>query len=276
MIEANNAHPPQSLRLNLRRVSREPYVRTLASVGIKAWATPFVATGVVLENACDVERLPGFAKGVVSVQDPAAQLAAVLLDLRPNQRILDACAAPGGKTCHVLESEPELAHVIALDRDAVRLGRIRDNLERLGLTAQLLEGDASNPQQWWDGMPYDRILLDAPCSATGVIRRHPDIKLLRKAGDIERLATRQQTMMARLWPLLAPGGMLVYATCSVLKRENEFNVGHFLATHTDARERPIAAPWGHARACGRQILPGEAGMDGFYYACLVKEHNERA
>jgi 16S rRNA (cytosine967-C5)-methyltransferase len=232
-----------------------------------------VSTGIVLENACDVKQLPGFADGVVSVQDSAAQLAVVLLDLQPNQRVLDACAAPGGKTCHVLETEPELAHVLALDRDAVRLGRIRENLERLGLTAQLREGDASDPRQWWDGTPYDRILLDAPCSATGVIRRHPDIKLLRKAADIAPLARRQQTLMARLWPLLAPGGMLVYATCSVLKQENELNVEHFLATHGDARERPIAAPWGHAGVCGRQILPGEAGMDGFFYACLVKEHN---
>ena len=274
IAEANNARPPQCLRVNLRRTTRAAYLQTLAAAGIDAVPALHVPTGVVLETACDVDVLPGFKEGLVSVQDSAGQLAAVLLDLRPGLRVLDACAAPGSKTCHILEAEPGLARMCALDLDGKRLGRVRDNLGRLGLDARVIEGDASAPEVWWDGACFDRILLDAPCSATGVIRRHPDIKLLRSLSDIERLAERQYAMMVRLWPLLAPGGMLLYATCSVLKREDEHNIERFLAVQRDAHALPIIAAWGRAGSSGRQILPPETGMDGFFYACLVKNHND--
>ena len=203
------------------------------------------------------------------MQDAAAQLAAPLLAVEPGMRVLDACAAPGGKTAHLLECAPDL-ELTALDRDAGRLEQVRDNLNRLRLAARLVTGDASRPTAWWDGVPYDRILLDAPCSATGVIRRHPDIKLLRRETDIAALVDRQQAMLAALWPLLRPGGRLLYATCSVLRRENEQVVAAFLAAWPEAREQPTVADWGRALAHGRQIIPGEAGMDGFYYAVLVK------
>jgi 16S rRNA (cytosine967-C5)-methyltransferase len=218
----------------------------------------------------DATRLPGFAEGAVSVQDGAAQLAATLLGARAGERVLDACAAPGGKTAHLLELEPALAALVALDRDADRLVRVGENLERLGLQAQLAVGDAAEPQAWWDGEPFDRILLDAPCSATGVIRRHPDIKLLRGPRDIEALALAQARLLDALWPLLRRGGTLLYATCSVLRAENDRQIGAFLERHADARERPIAADWGRGCNHGRQILPGEDQMDGFYYALLER------
>lgn len=275
IVAANNARPPYSLRVNVMRLSRQAYLKRLADVGIQAAPAPYTTAGVVLETACrDVAQLPGFQEGLVSVQDTAAQLTAGLLDLQPGLRVLDACAAPGGKTGHILETQPDLARLLALDIDAARLLRIRENLDRLGLKARLIAGDALNPSTWWDGLAYDRILVDAPCSATGVIRRHPDIKVLRQATDIQALAARQRALLERLWPLLTSGGLLVYATCSVLKRENESVVADFLATHADAREHPIAAEWGQQRPYGRQILPGEAGMDGFYYACISKKPND--
>jgi 16S rRNA (cytosine967-C5)-methyltransferase len=195
------------------------------------------------------------------------------MDPGPRLRVLDACAAPGGKTCHLLEAEPELGQVLAVDVDDRRLNQVRENLSRLGLQAVLATGDAARPKTWWDGVPFDRILLDAPCSGTGVIRRHPDIKLLREPADIEKLARRQRLLLDRLWPLLAPGGKLLYATCSIARRENDGNVARFLAERSDAHEQVITAGWGRALVHGRQILPGEADMDGFYYACLVKSHD---
>lgn len=269
LVTVNNSRSPCGLRVNLQRTSRQAYLHTLNDAGIEATLVPYIDTGIILASACDVERLPGFREGLVSVQDPAAQLAAGVLDLQPGMRVLDACAAPGGKTCHILESEPSV-RLLALDIDLKRLARIRENLDRLNLTAQLLAGDALQPESWWDGVPFDRILVDAPCSATGVIRRHPDIKVLRKAADIGSLADRQRALLARLWSLLAPGGMLVYATCSILKQENEGVVADFLADQAEARERPIADAWGRPGLQGRQILPGEAEMDGFYYARLGK------
>ncbi len=266
---AGNAHPPFTLRVNRQRTTRAACLAELAAAGLEAAPHPYAPHAVVLAQACEVERLPGFTEGRVSVQDAAAQLAPPLLELGAGQRVLDACAAPGGKAGHLLETEPSIA-LLALDLDAVRLARVHENLVRLGLAAEVRAGDAAAPATWWDGRPFDRILVDAPCSATGVLRRHPDVKALRHAADIEALAARQLEVLEALWPLLAPGGILVYATCSILKRENERTLAEFLSRHGDAEERPIAADWGRARLHGRQILPGEADMDGFYYARLGK------
>ncbi len=267
---ANNARPPFALRVNQRHCDGEHYRPQLAASGRTVHSVRGVATALILDEAMEAVALPGFAEGWVSVQDAAAQLAAPLLDVRPAQRVLDACAAPGGKTGHLLECEPNL-DLIALDQDIGRLEQVRENLQRLRLTARLVAGDARRPADWWDGIPFDRILVDAPCSATGVIRRHPDIKLLRRESDIAALAEQQRVILASLWPLLRPNGRLLYATCSVLREENEQVVAAFLATHSDARERPIVADWGRALPHGRQLLPGEANMDGFYYAGLFKQ-----
>jgi 16S rRNA (cytosine967-C5)-methyltransferase len=217
-----------------------------------------------------VDALPGFAEGEVSVQDGAAQLAACLLAPEPGMRTLDACAAPGGKTCHLLERSPDI-DLTALDVAPDRLERVRENLARLRLSASLVAGDAADPAGWWDGRPFERILLDAPCSGSGVIRRHPDIKLLRRPADIGALAARQAALLDALWPLLAPGGRLLYATCSVLKAENAGQAAAFLARHPEARAVDLGEPgWGRRSGPGRQLLTGEAGVDGFYYACLLR------
>lgn len=266
---ANNTRPPMTLRVNHRQGSREEYLKRLHEAGIVAAPAPHAPEAVTLTTPLAVEQLPGFATGAVSVQDAAAQLAAGLLQLAPGQRVLDACAAPGGKTGHILETCPEV-ELLALDSEAERLERVTENLARLGLGAELRAGDAGEPQSWWDGRPFDRILLDAPCSGTGVIRRHPDIKMLRRPEDIAQLARQQARLLRALWPLLAPGGILVYATCSILKAENSAQVAAFLEEETQAAELPIAADWGQAAGAGRQILPGENGMDGFYYAILGK------
>ncbi|HRZ51607.1 MAG TPA: 16S rRNA (cytosine(967)-C(5))-methyltransferase RsmB [Candidatus Contendobacter sp.] len=269
IVAANNARPPFTLRVNVLQDRRDAYQARLAAVGKHAEPVAVASAALTLAEPVEPAALPGFAEGQVSVQDAAAQLAAPLLAVEPGMRVLDACAAPGGKTAHLLECIPDL-DLTALDQDGDRLERVRDNLNRLRLAARLVRGDASQPADWWDGVPYDRILLDAPCSATGVIRRHPDIKLLRRETDIAALADRQQAMLLALWPLLRPGGRLLYATCSVLRRENDQVVAAFLATQPEARAQPMIVDWGRALALGRQILPGEGGMDGFYYAVLVK------
>jgi 16S rRNA (cytosine967-C5)-methyltransferase len=267
---ANNAHPPLILRANRRHGSRDAYLAELRQAGIGAEACIFSPDGIRLHEARDVKTLPGFAEGRASVQDEAAQLAAGLLDLEPGQRVLDACAAPGGKTCHLLEAEPALAQVVAVELEENRLARVRDNLSRLGLEATLIAADGRDTAIWWDGQPFQRILLDAPCSATGVIRRHPDIKLTRQPEDIAALAQLQGELLDALWPTLAPGGTLLYATCSVLPQENSANIAAFLARTADARELPIAGPFGLAQPHGRQLLPQANGHDGFYYAKLHK------
>ena len=272
LVAANNAQAPMTLRVNRRRIGRDAWLRKLRSAGMEGVPSPHTPEGVILERAVEVEELPGFAAGEVSVQDGAAQLAARLLDPQPGERVLDACAAPGGKTAHLLELQPELAGLVALDSDKQRLQLVRQNLSRLGLEARLRAGDATDPQQWWDGRLFDRILLDAPCSASGVIRRHPDIKVLRRESDISALVVKQQQILESLWFLLKPGGILLYATCSVLKRENVQQLTDFIDKHSDARELPIAAGWGRATTVGRQVLPGEDQMDGFYYARLQKAH----
>jgi 16S rRNA (cytosine967-C5)-methyltransferase len=223
-----------------------------------------------LAKPVPVHDVPGFEAGCVSVQDEAAQLAAPLLAPRAGERVLDACAAPGGKTGHLLEWAAD-AHLWALDEDAGRLDKVKENLTRLGLCARLRVADAAATNTWWDGDPFQRILLDAPCSGTGVIRRHPDIKWLRRKEDIARLAEIQYALLSALWPCLAPGGVLLYATCSILDRENRAVVGRFLARHADAQERPVQAEWGEACEYGRRIAPGEGGMDGFYFALLEKQ-----
>ncbi|WP_425442882.1 16S rRNA (cytosine(967)-C(5))-methyltransferase RsmB [Solemya velesiana gill symbiont] len=270
IAEVFRSHPPLSLRVNRSRLTREAYFDKLVQASITARPIPGVETGVVLDRPCDVESLPGFLQGEVSVQDGGAQLAAELLDLQPGQQVLDACAAPGGKSCYILEMVPDSLQLTAIDVDETRLERINENLERLGLQATVCQGDAAHPEGAWSEAGYDRILLDVPCSATGVIRRHPDIKLLRRDEDIDGLVKLQGEILDAIWPLLKPGGMLLYATCSLLAEENEQQVSRFMDLQQDARERPIMTEWGHPRTVGRQTLPGEGTMDGFYYARLEK------
>ena len=270
IARANLERPPMTLRVNTRRMSRRRYLDVLSSNGIRARPTRHSAQGVTLGAPRAVESVPGFGEGLVSVQDEAAQLAAELLDAPHGSRVLDACAAPGGKTAHLLERGTGGIEVVALDNDPRRIGDLRRTLARLRLTARVRRGDAAEPAAWWDGRQFDRILLDAPCSGTGVIRRHPDIKVLRRPEDIDAMADRQRAMLRALWPLLARGGCLLYATCSVLSRENESIIGSFLAERTDADVVRIDAAWGRPTGPGRQILPGDDAMDGFFYAALAK------
>lgn len=267
---ANNAHPPMILRVNRRHHTRDAYLDLLSEAGIAARACVYSRDGIILDAATDVRSLPGFAEGWISVQDEAAQLAADLLDLAPGQRVLDACCAPGGKTCHILEAEPALAGVVAVDLEAKRLVRVRENLERLGLSAELIAADGRDTATWWDGKPFQRILLDAPCSATGVIRRHPDIKLTRQPDDIAALALLQGELLDALWKTLEVGGILLYATCSTLPTENTEVIEAFLARTPGARELDLATAAGIKQPHGRQLLAQEGGHDGFYYAKLIK------
>lgn len=262
-------HPPMTLRVNARRSPTADYARQLTAAGIAAQPVSGLPEALMLDKPLDVTRLPGFEEGLVSVQDAGAQLAAHLLDAQPGQRVLDACAAPGGKTCHLLERIPDL-DMTALDVDPQRLERVQQNLDRLHLQARLVAADAASPAGEWTRTPYHRILLDAPCSATGVIRRHPDIKLLRRAADIAALAARQAALLDALWPLLEHGGKLLYVTCSLMPMENEQQIEAFLQRQPEAVALPLPDHWGHVRGPGRQTLPGEQGMDGFFYALLEK------
>lgn len=261
--------PPMSLRVNLSRISRQAYAELLKQKGMEAETIPWVGSGLVLKNAVGVERLPGFRDGLVSVQDGGAQLTAGLLNPASGDAVLDSCAAPGGKSGHLLEWASSIS-LTTVELDPQRNNRIRENLGRLSFAAEVCQGDASQPRGTWATRQYDRILLDVPCSATGVIRRHPDIKLLRNADDIASLAEIQRRILQANWPLLKPGGILLYATCSLLPEENHQQVASFLDTQSDARERVIDAEWGHVCKIGRQTFPGEHTMDGFYYACLEK------
>ncbi|MFO7594079.1 MAG: 16S rRNA (cytosine(967)-C(5))-methyltransferase RsmB [Pseudomonadota bacterium] len=269
IVAANNRRPPMVLRNNRTRQERKSYLQALHDAGFYAGTSDHAPDALILDQPVGVERLPGFTEGRVSVQDSAAQLAATLVAPEPGMRVLDACAAPGGKTGHLLEICEDI-ELIALDIEEKRLERVEQNLNRIGLQATLVAADAAKPDQWWDGKAFDRILLDAPCSATGVIRRHPDIKLLRREQDIGQLVALQRKILDALWPLLRPGGMLVYATCSILPRENSEQLANFLARHDDATESPLQVEWGYPEAVGRQILPDQDGMDGFYYACITK------
>lgn len=270
IVVANNTRPPMTLRVNQLKTDRAAYLRRLQGEGIDATPAPHVSCGVILHHPVNVEKLPGFGQGLVSVQDSAAQLAAELLQAKAGERVLDVCAAPGGKTAHLLEATPGLAQLVAVDLDPQRLQRVDENLRRLELSAVLKCGDASQPSAWWDGVSFDRILLDAPCSATGVIRRHPDIKVLRQADDVQRVIHLQQQILDAVWALLKPGGLLLYATCSILPQENENQLALFVERNKNACYQSINASWGHERPYGRQIFPGEDHMDGFYYACMVK------
>jgi 16S rRNA (cytosine967-C5)-methyltransferase len=259
VLETGNLHPPMTLRVNRRRVAREAYLTKLRSVGIEA--VPAGEWGVRLIRPVGVEKLPGFEHGEVSVQDAGAQLAAPLLDAQHGMRVLDACAAPGGKTAHLLElADLEL---LALDRDPQRAARVEQNLSRLALHAQVRIADASRPEDWWDGRWFDRVLLDAPCSASGVVRRHPDAKWLRRPGDVAAFASQQRKLSEAVWQVLRPGGKLVYVTCSIFREENQTQIEGFLTRHPEAR---LLVP-----------LPGDEGLllpteehDGFYHALVEK------
>jgi 16S rRNA (cytosine967-C5)-methyltransferase len=282
---ANNQHPPFTLRINTQHKTVDEYLLQLnksanskdvenedgKAKNISATKTPYSSFGLTLDKATDVTQLAGFNDGVVSVQDEAAQLAAPLLQLQPQLRVLDACCAPGGKTCHIGETQPDLAALVAIDLEERRLTRVRENIARLSISAEVICGDGTEPNTWWDGKPFDRILLDAPCSATGVIRRHPDIKILRHQQAVNDLSDLQLRLLNALWPLLSDGGILLYATCSVLPQENTHVIEQFLATHKDdAQHDVITADWGIEQPYGRQLLPQNKGHDGFYYARLIK------
>ena len=261
VAEAGNQRPPMTLRVNRRRAATADFQRALAEAGIEARVLG--ETGLRLVRPLPVERLPGFAEGLVSVQDWGAQQAAPLLDARAGMRVLDACAAPGGKTAHLLERAD--LDLTALELDAARAARIGDNLRRLGLAADVKVADCREVDTWWNGRRFDRILADVPCSASGVARRHPDIKWLRRAGDLARFATAQREILDALWRLLAPGGKMLYATCSLFPDENGRQVAAFVARHGDAQRLPMSD---NDKGCEWQLLP-DADHDGFYYALLA-------
>ena len=269
IMTANCARAPMTLRAARRAGGRTPCLQALREAGLDAFPHPESPDAIVLRRPVGVDALPGFAQGTVSVQDAAAQLAVPLLELGPGLRVLDACAAPGGKTSQILDSEPNLREVVAVDVNPERLARVEDNVARTGGQARLVAADASDPGQWWDGEEFDRILVDAPCSGTGVIRRHPDIKLHRRAADLEALEAHQSALLEAAWAMLAPSGRLVYATCSVLSSEGPRQLARFLERHLDAD--PVDIGWGRACGPGRQILPGEVDMDGFFHACVSKK-----
>ncbi|MGB5446809.1 MAG: 16S rRNA (cytosine(967)-C(5))-methyltransferase RsmB [Psychromonas sp.] len=269
IMDNNNQQAPMWLRVNAIHHSREQYQTLLNDAGLESFSSEFNDNALRLEKATDVYKLPGFETGWVSVQDGAAQLAAHYLDAQAGELILDACCAPGGKTVHVLELQPALKQMVAVDADAKRLLRVQDNLDRLQLNATVIHGDASQPDSWWHGELFDRILCDAPCSATGVIRRHPDIRWLRRDSDIAGLVALQQSILHALWDKLKPGGILLYATCSILPDENALQVERFLESTKDAALIPLSLQ-DNTPGKGRQILPNEDGMDGFYYAKLQK------
>ena len=265
MLDSANGHPPLTLRVNARRSDVETYLAKLSDAGIAARALGGAA--VMVDRALPVERLPGFAEGEVSVQDAAAQFAALALDVQSGSRVLDACAAPGGKTAHILETAE--VDLTALDNDPVRLARVGSNLARLGLAAALTAGDAANPDAWWNGEPYARILADVPCSASGVVRRHPDIKWLRRPSDIAAFAQRQREILDALWRTLGTGGKFLYATCSVFQEENQAQIETFLERHGDAQHLTLPEPRTGAHTLAGQILPDD-NHDGFFYALLQK------
>ncbi len=269
IAESYLQRPPMTLRVNCSKTSVEAAIAKLDAAGISSRQLQQNHSALMLEKAAAVESLPGFSAGYLSVQDAGAQYAAELLDAEAGDEVLDACAAPGGKTTHILELQPD-ASVTAMDIDAGRLKRVEENIQRLGQQARLIAGDVSLQQGRWCDRSYERILLDVPCSATGVIRRHPDIKLLRTSGDIASLVERQKQILESVWPLLKPGGRLLYVTCSLLPEENQQQMEAFLSGHDDASERSIALAAGRKQSAGWQILPGEAHMDGFYYALIGK------
>ena len=273
ILKANNQKPPLTLRVNQQKTSRDDFLNLLKTKNILAKPLEALANGITLDQPIPIKDIPSFEDGFCSVQDASGQFAATLLDLKAGQRVLDACAAPGSKTSHILETESKLSKLVIMDKDAERFKKVKENILRLGLDhsfTQLVLADAAHTRLWWDGEPFDRILLDAPCSATGVIRRHPDIKLLRKDSDIDRQAQLQMLLLLALWKLLKPKGKLLYSTCSVLPEENEQIISSFLAHNNNAKLASIELPCGVKRKAGWQILPSENGPDGFYYCLLTK------
>lgn len=271
ILNANQQKPPMWLRANQLHHASAEYQKLLVEAEILIKSIEPLSQAIELIRPTDVSKLPGFEQGWASVQDGAAQQAVRLLDCQKGDLVLDCCAAPGGKTCHILEQTPDIASMTAIDIEASRLVRVEENLTRLGLTANVITADAANAETWWQGQQFDRILLDAPCSGTGVIRRHPDIKWLRKASDISALVMLQQEILKETWSLLKPGGTLLYATCSVLPQENNEQIEHFLENNTDAKLLPIDCVENtNNKTVGWQLLPGEKNMDGFYYAKLLK------
>lgn len=270
VLNANMQRPPMWLRVNQLHHNVDEYLALLAKENIEHLLVDEKSGAIRLTEAIDVNKLPGFQQGWVSIQDGAAQQAARLLDCQPDDNVLDCCAAPGGKTCHILEYSPKIKAMTAIDIEASRLERVEENLQRLNLAANVIAADAAaTPEKWWDGELFDRILLDAPCSGTGVIRRHPDIKWLRKGQDIAALGELQQDILKNIWSLLKPGGTLLYATCSILPEENSQQVQHFIEKNSDAE---LVGITDNATDIGWQILPNDNSMDGFYYAKLVKKH----
>jgi 16S rRNA (cytosine967-C5)-methyltransferase len=270
ILDANNARPPLTVRVNVRRSDRDRYLDTLSAAGIIAHPTSYARDGIRIERAVPAEALPEFATGGVSIQDEAAQLSASVLQIPGTAHVLDACAAPGGKSCHIVEAHAPTVTLLALDRSASRLDKIKESMTRLGLSATLAVADAAAVATWWDGVPFDRILVDVPCSGSGVIRRHPDIKIHRRPEDIDGLVAQQSRLLDALWPLLTVGGKLVYATCSIFKAENDHVIARFVSATNDAEVDQIEAEWGIRSKWGRQIITGEAQMDGFYYARLTR------
>ena len=269
IVDANNRQAPLWLRINRQQADETTLRNELKSAGFELSDHEYASDAICISPAAAVANIPGFEKGWLSVQDPAAQLARDLLNPQSGERVLDACAAPGGKTAHLLECCDGI-ELTALDRQTKRLEQVNENLRRLGLKAVTVAADATDTQSWWKGEKFHKILLDAPCSATGVIRRHPEIKWLRSSTQVDRVVQIQAELLKTLWPLLEPGGLLVYATCSVLKRENSQQIHRFLKHHPDAVVNVPVVEWGEADPYGRQILPGAAGMDGFFYAVLRK------
>ncbi len=271
ILVANNERPPMFLRVNKLRNNRKYYIDRLKKVDIEGVKTEHSCHGILLKKPTNVEKLPGFSEGDSSVQDLAAQLAVGLLDLKPKHRVLDACAAPGGKTAHILESEPKIESLTAIEKDKLRAKRLRDTLNRIGLDAHVMVEDIINTDKWWDGKKFDRIILDAPCSATGVIRRHPEIRLLRTMNEITKINKLQKKLLATLWNTLRNDGLLLYVTCSIFNQENRDLIKDFLNNHSKCSLKPIIKKWGIDTGYGRQILPGQDNMDGFFYACLKKD-----
>ena len=271
ILSANNERPPMVLRVNRQRIDRASYVQKLSQKEIFAVIDPLSLDGVLLDKPVDVHELPGFFDGLVSVQDTAAQWAADILPVMPGNRVLDACAAPGGKLTHILEAHPSLAEIIAIDISQERVDLIKANLARLGMSARLLVADAADPSTWWDGGRFDCIVIDAPCTGTGVIRRRPEIKHLRRREDLEKLVEQQAVLLNQLWQTLMPHGYLLYITCSVFKEENEAQIKGFSTTNSDVEICELDLPTGAKSRYGLQTLPGVHKVDGFYYSLMQKK-----
>jgi 16S rRNA (cytosine967-C5)-methyltransferase len=271
ILDANNQKPPMYLRVNQLKHDRKDYIKILKDAGIKAMATEYSAQGILLERAINVDQLPGFLQGDVSVQELAAQLSAELLDLKPKQNVLDACAAPGGKSAHILETQANLNSLTVIEKEPRRAKKLSDTLTRLHLKAEMKVSDVLNIDNWWNKETFDRVLLDAPCSSTGVIRRHPDIKLLRTPEEVSKINELQMNLLTTLWETVKQNGLLLYVTCSILKQENCDLIKRFITNTDNCVLKPIYKDWGIDTGYGKQILTGQDNMDGFFYACLEKK-----